>query len=56
MPLSEHGYEQAPYIAADKQEIQNYNDTLEPLDFASLNEEGENMSATKFCDSDGCEI
>ena len=56
LPLSEHGYKQAPYISANKQEIQKYSDTLESLDFASLNEEGENMSATKFCDSDGCEI
>ena len=56
LPLSEHGYKQAPYIAADKQEIQKYSDTLEPLDFASLNEEGENMDANKFCDSDGCEV
>jgi len=56
LPLSEHGYKQAPYISASIQEVQKYSDTLEPLDFASLNEEGENMNATKFCDSDGCEV
>mgnify|MGYP001239596878 CR=1 FL=1 len=43
-------------ISATKKEINKYASTLAPLDFNLLNEEGENVGANKFCDSDGCEI
>ena len=33
-----------------------YANTLKPLNFNLLSEEGENADANKFCDSDGCEI
>jgi len=56
LPISDHGYKQAPYITTDRQEIEAYAKTLKPLNFNLLSEEGENADANKFCDSDGCEI
>lgn len=56
LPISDHGYAQAPYIATDRAEIEEYSSTLLPLDFSALTEEGENADSNKFCDSDGCAI
>lgn len=56
LPISDHGYAQAPYIATDRAEIEEYASTLSPLDFSALTEEGENADSNKFCDSDGCSI
>jgi len=56
LPLSEHGYAQAPYITEDWDKVKAYEDTLKPLNFDALNEEGENSQANKFCDGDKCEI
>ena len=58
LPLLDHGYVQAPYIPTDRKEIEEYSDTLLPLDFTSLgeDEEGANAEANKFCDSTRCEI
>ena len=56
LPLSDHGYDQAPYITATRKEIEDYAVTLSPLQFNLLNQEGENVEANKFCDADGCEI
>jgi len=56
LPISDHGYAQAPYITMDRTEIETYASTLKPLNFNLLGEEGENADANKFCDSDGCEI
>jgi len=56
LPISEHGYAQAPYITTGRQEIEAYASTLKPLNFKILSEEGENADANKFCDSDGCVI
>ncbi len=56
LPLAEHGYAQAPYISAPRKEIEEYENQLQPLDFSSLNTEGEDADANKFCDSDGCEV
>jgi adenosylcobalamin-dependent ribonucleoside-triphosphate reductase len=56
LPLSEHGYVQAPYTSAPREEVLAYKNTLLPLDFSSLTEEGENADSNKFCDSSGCEI
>ena len=36
LPLSEHGYAQAPYIATPREEIEEYAATLKPLNFAHL--------------------
>lgn len=56
LPISDHGYAQAPYTPADKAEVEAYAATLLPLDFSVLTAEGENADANKFCDSSGCEI
>ena len=52
LPLSEHGYAQAPYIATPREEIEEYAATLKPLNFDALNHEGDNQDANKFCDGD----
>lgn len=56
LPLSDHGYTQAPYTSAPREEVEQYASTLKELDFSSLTEEGENAEANKFCSNDGCEI
>jgi ribonucleoside-triphosphate reductase len=56
LPLSEHGYAQAPYIAAPRKEIENYRDILLPLDFSSLTNDSQNLDAIKFCEGDSCLI
>lgn len=56
LPISDHGYAQAPYTPAPRDEIETYAARLLPLDFSSLTEEGENADSNKFCDSSGCAI
>lgn len=56
LPLVEHGYTQAPYIPATREEIEAYRDSLLPVDFSALTESGENADANKFCDGDACLI
>jgi ribonucleoside-triphosphate reductase len=56
LPYSEHGYVQAPYTSAPRDEVIAYADTLKPLDFSVLTSEGDNAEANKFCSNDGCEI
>jgi adenosylcobalamin-dependent ribonucleoside-triphosphate reductase len=56
LPLAEHGYAQAPYTPASREEIGAYATTLLPLDFSSLTQEGEDADANKYCDSSGCAI
>ena len=56
LPISDHGYAQAPYTPAPRAEVEAYSKTLLPLDFSSLTEEGENADSNKFCDSSGCAI
>lgn len=56
LPLSEHGYAQAPYTPASREEISSYISTLKPLDFSTLTTEGEDADANKYCDSSGCAI
>lgn len=58
LPLDEHGYKQAPYINADKEEVIAYKKSLKPLDLNMLHviSEGEDSDSSKFCDSDSCQI
>lgn len=56
LPYADHGYVQAPYIAAPREEIEAYALTLNPLDFSALTNEGENAESNKFCSNDGCAI
>lgn len=56
LPISDHGYAQAPYTQASREEITAYAASLKDIDFSALTDEGENADANKFCDSSGCEI
>jgi ribonucleoside-triphosphate reductase (thioredoxin) len=56
LPISEHGYAQAPYTPAPRDEVSAYAKTLSPINFSVLTEEGENADANKFCDGEACEI
>lgn len=56
LPLADHGYAQAPYTSAPREEVEAYAATLLPIDFSSMTEEGENAEANKFCDGDACLI
>jgi len=51
LPKTNHGYVQAPYEAADRQEVRDYNAGLRPIDMSQLLEEG---VGEKYCDSDKC--
>jgi len=54
LPLSEHGYAQAPYISAPREEIEAYRNSLLEIDFSSLTKAGEVQD--KFCDGEACLI
>lgn len=58
LPLNDHGYKQAPYIAADKSEVVDYKKSLSPLDMSQMHalEEGDNAESNKFCDGESCMI
>ena len=58
LPILDHGYAQAPYTPAPREEVELYAQTLSDLDFNDINkiEEGEDADSNKFCDSDGCLI
>jgi len=53
LPLSEHGYAQAPYEACTPEEVQNYNDSVQTADYSSYVEE---PTGSNYCDNDKCEI
>jgi hypothetical protein len=58
LPLMDHGYKQAPYIHASKEEVLAYKKSLGSLDTSLLHEidEGENADSNKFCDGDTCAV
>ena len=56
LPISEHGYKQAPYQPRARKEIEQYASILKPLDFSALTVEQEDIDSTKFCDSAGCQL
>lgn len=56
LPLSEHGYEQAPYTPASRKEIEEYMSSLKEINFSILSDEGEDAASGKFCDGDKCTI
>lgn len=53
LPLSDHGYQQAPYETIDKEEYERRIEGLKPME---LNEDLAGGAAPKFCDGDTCEI
>lgn len=52
LPLSEHGYVQAPYEEIDQAEYESMSRDLKPISFTEVIE----AEVPKFCDGDSCEI
>jgi len=52
LPISEHGYEQAPYIAIEKQQYDELTRDLKPLILKTSMHEAED----KFCDGEACTL
>lgn len=52
LPLSDHGYAQAPYIQITKEEYEKMSSKIKPLVLNFNTHEAED----KFCDGDACEI
>jgi len=53
LPLSNHGYAQAPYEPCSAEEVAAYNSKIVDADYTSFLGEPE---GSKYCDSDGCSI
>lgn len=54
LPLKDHGYIQAPYESATEDEVNDYNNKLENLDFSDyINEDA---IPEKYCDGDVCKV
>lgn len=53
LPHSTHGYVQAPYEQAEKEDVVAYNSKLKPIDFSLMFEEA---VGEKFCSNDTCVI
>lgn len=54
LPLSNHGYDQAPYIECTKEEYDKYNSTLSQLVLDAVVEKS--IKGSKFCTNDTCEV
>jgi len=52
LPLSNHGYEQAPYEPCTALEVEEYNKKLGETDYSDFI--GQEAEGAKFCDSDRC--
>ncbi len=52
LPISDHGYEQAPYIEIDKTQYETMSKDLKPMIMAASRHE----VTEKFCDGDQCVI
>ena len=53
LPLSEHGYAQAPYEACTAEEVAAYNASVSIADYSSYIDDA---VGSKYCDGDKCEI
>ena len=54
LPISNHGYVQAPYEACTPEEVAEYNSKIMPTDYTDFI--GHDAEGAKFCDSDKCVI
>jgi len=54
LPLSNHGYAQAPYEPCSPEEVEKYNARLGSTDYSTFT--GHDAEGAKFCDSDKCTI
>ncbi len=52
LPMDDHGYPQAPYIAITGEQYAAMKAVLQPLDLS----DAQNEVVSKFCDGDSCEI
>lgn len=55
LPLRDHGYKQAPYEPASREEVEAYNARLRPIDYSGWIGDADS-SVVKFCDGDTCQI
>ncbi len=53
LPLSEHGYIQAPYESIDKDKYEEMVAELGPIEFDEIEHD---LESNKFCDGDSCQI
>jgi len=54
LPLSNHGYAQAPYEPCTVKEVDDYNATLKPADYTDFF--GQEAEGAMYCDTDKCVI
>lgn len=54
LPMSEHGYVQAPYEAISKEEFEEYSSTLSPLEIGDIYTE--DAVGEVFCTNDSCTL
>jgi hypothetical protein len=54
LPVSNHGYAQAPYEPCKPEEVEEYNATIREADYSHFI--GQEAEGAKFCDSDKCVI
>lgn len=54
LPLSNHGYAQAPYEPCTPEEVTQYNSKITDTDYSTFT--GQDAEGAKFCDSDKCVI
>ncbi len=53
LPMSDHGYAQAPYEPCTPEEVEAYNAKLKPVDYSEYIMEA---AGSYFCDNDKCEL
>jgi hypothetical protein len=53
LPMSDHGYAQAPYEPCTPEEVEAYNAELKPVDYSEYIMEA---AGSYFCDNDKCEL
>ena len=54
LPLTDHKYEQAPYIEMLEEEYNEAIKKIKPLDLSNLNDTNEVVE--KYCDGEACQI
>jgi len=56
LPLSNHGYAQAPYEACTPEEVTEYNSKIKDTDYSDFTGQDAEATGAKFCDSDKCTV
>jgi ribonucleoside-triphosphate reductase (thioredoxin) len=55
LPISEHGYEQAPYESITKEKYEEMSSKIKEADYSKMTS-ALNALGSKFCDGESCEI